>query len=272
MLENSQLGKKSAYQTQYAKSLLFPIPRQKNRQHLNINLTNPGFYGVDIWNHYEISWLDLNGKPHVAIGIIQYDALSPNLIESKSMKLYFNSFNNTKLKDINEFKDIVHKDLSEAIGSKIIFDILSLNSLPIMQNFEGVCLDNLDIECNVYETDSTLLTVENNHETHEKIYSNLLKSNCLVTHQPDWASIFIEYTGTKINHANLLKYIVSFRNHNGFHEQCVEQIFTDIQQRCKPSKLTVYARYTRRGGLDINPFRTTEKDLVIADNLRLIRQ
>lgn len=271
-LHLSELGKKSAYQTQYNPKLLFPIPRATKRAEININDKNPGFFGVDIWTHYEISWLNIKGKPMVAIGELRYCASSTNIIESKSMKLYFNSFNNTKLKDVTELIKLVEEDISKAIGSPAKFIIIQLNDkFDINLEQQSHCLDNLDIECNTYNPKSDLLFCENNNIITESLYSNLLKSNCLVTEQPDWGTVYIEYTGYKINHEGLLKYIISLRNHNEFHEQCVERIFNDINIRCKPLTLTVYARYTRRGGLDINPYRTTQANFKINNN-RLIRQ
>jgi 7-cyano-7-deazaguanine reductase len=271
-LNFSELGKKSAYETQYNPKLLFPIPRAIKRAELGINDANPGFYGVDIWTHYEISWLNTKGKPMVAIGELRYLASSTNIIESKSMKLYFNSFNNTKLKDADELINHVEKDISLAIGAPAKFTIIQLNeTFDINLEKHAFCLDDLDIECDTYKPDSNLLFCENNETIKETVYSNLLKSNCLVTEQPDWGTVYIEYKGNQINHEGLLKYIISLRNHNEFHEQCVEEIFNDIKLRCCPKELTVYARYTRRGGLDINPYRTTNEKFEV-NNKRLIRQ
>lgn len=271
MLELSQLGKKSAYEALYNPKLLFPIPRKLKRNELGIDDANPGFYGVDIWTHYEISWLNLLGKPCVAIGEIIYPASSPNIVESKSMKLYFNSFNGTKFANSSQLIDTVVKDLSQAVGTKVEFRLLPVDSQELLGKFGGICLDELDIKCDIYQPHPEYLTYGTNMVS-EKLYSNLLKSNCSVTFQPDWASVYIQYTGMQIEHAGLLKYIVSLREHNEFHEQCVEHIFYDIMTRCKPSQLTVYARYTRRGGLEINPYRTTEQNFEVPDNNRLIRQ
>lgn len=270
-LNNSELGKKSAYETQYNPLLLFAIPRAIKRSEIGINPDNPGFYGEDIWTHYEISWLNTKGKPMVAIGEIFYSSSSKNIIESKSMKLYFNSFNNTRLSSAQELIDIVINDLSVKVASEVRFELIDINQ-PI--NKFGLCsalsLDNLDIECNEYQPNPDYLVCDSKVVS-ELLYSNLLKSNCLVTNQPDWGTVYIEYTGLKIDPQGLLKYIVSLRNHNEFHEQCVERIFHDIQQYCFPQELTVYARYTRRGGLDINPYRTTRKNYKVS-NCRLIRQ
>lgn len=267
----SELGKKSNYETQYNPSLLFPIPRAIKRGEIGIDDKDPGFYGVDIWTHYEISWLNQKGKPMVAIGEISYPASSLNIIESKSMKLYFNSFNNTKLSGVDELINTVTSDLSQGVGSSVKFKLIKLNDgFNIKCGSSAYCLDDLDIECSIYQPAPELLVCEK-ETVNECVYTNLLKSNCLVTNQPDWGTIYIDYFGAKINHEGLLKYIVSLRDHNEFHEQCVERVFNDIQNRCNPERLTVYARYTRRGGLDINPYRTTDKDFTV-NNLRLVRQ
>ena len=231
-LNHSELGKKSAYATQYNPNLLFPIPRAIKRQELGLNIENPGFHGVDIWTHYEISWLNPKGKPMVAIGELIYPSYSTNIIESKSMKLYFNSFNNTKLNSVDELIKYVESDISKAVGASAKFKIISLNDKFDITNKQDIfCLDDLDVECDVYKPCSDFLFCENLC-IKEQVYSNLLKSNCLVTEQPDWGTVYIDYQGNKINHVGLLKYIVSLRNHNEFHEQCVEKIFNDIQVRC----------------------------------------
>ena len=263
-LLHSELGKKSEYINQYKPDLLFPIAREHKRAELGIDNSNLGFFGEDIWTHYEISWLNNKGKPCVAIGEISYPATSKNIIESKSMKLYFNSFNNTKLSGVKELEQIVVSDLSKAVESKVNFKVLNLDQNFNITTSSGICLDDIESVKNNY------LSCESQLDN-ETVYSNLLKSNCLVTNQPDWGTVFIEYTGLKINHAGLLKYIISLRNHNEFHEQCVEKIFHDIKVKCMPNELTVYARYTRRGGLDINPFRTTKANYTLSNN-RLVRQ
>lgn len=271
-LKDSQLGKKSSYQSQYNPNLLFPIKREIKRKEIGIGCNNTGFYGYDMWTHYEISWLNEKGKPKVAIGELYYSASSTYMIESKSMKLYFNSFNNTKIKNEQELINTVIRDISTLIEAKVNFRLIGLkeNDLNIYKVENSLSLDDLDISCDIYEPNPEFLFCDKGI-VQEKLYSNLLKSNCLVTFQPDWGTLFIEYSGNKINHEGLLKYIVSLRNHNEFHEQCVERIFTDIKKYCTPNFLTVYARYTRRGGLDINPYRSTNQNFDI-NNLRLIRQ
>lgn len=258
-LDHSELGKTSNYDLSYNPEVLFPIAREPNRKAIGIDSTCLPFYGFDQWNHYEVSWLDHRGKPHVAIAEITYDCSSPFLIESKSLKLYFNSLNNMKFKTLESLEDLIRRDLEERIGSPVTLKISSLQQVQInniTRGFEGTCLDHLDIECSRYTVDSSFLSTEN-IEVEETVYSDLLKSNCPVTNQPDWGSVQIEYKGKKINPEGLLTYLVSFRNHNEFHEQCIERIFADIMKICTPEELTVYGRYTRRGGLDINPFRST---------------
>lgn len=270
----SELGKKSAYDTSYDPSKLFAISREDKRKEIGVVPTNLPFAGYDYWNHYEVSWLNLKGKPMVGIGEIFYDCTSPNLVESKSLKLYFNSFNNTKIESIRELENTIQKDLSACLGTKVIVSIHLLDNARDhikTQPLTGECIDDLDIECSQYIVEPKLLTTHDNIVA-ETLFSNLLKSNCLVTHQPDWGSVQIAYQGKQIDREGLLQYIVSFRNHNEFHEQCIERIFVDIMEQCQPEQLTVYGRYTRRGGLDINPFRTTKNTTFTQKNNRLIRQ
>jgi len=270
--EQSELGKKAEYDPHYNPGKLFPIPRKVKRDEIGVPDKLP-FFGFDLWNHYEVSWLNENGKPIVALAEIQYGCDTPYIIESKSMKLYFNSFNNTKFNNEESVKEIIKKDLEKNVGGLVSVNIFPLNTLnenKLYPNFEGECLDNLDIECSSYEVQPTFLKTEN-ELVEEILFSNLLKSNCLVTNQPDWGSLQISYKGNKIDREGLLRYIVSFRNHNEFHEQCIERIFIDIMTHCKPDELTVYGRYTRRGGLDINPYRSTKKVSNML-NRRLCRQ
>jgi 7-cyano-7-deazaguanine reductase len=266
----SPLGKKSAYINQYAPELLFPIPRKIKRDEIHVPTPLP-FHGYDLWNAFEVSWLNMRGKPVVAIAEIIFPADSEFLIESKSLKLYFNSLNQSRFDDEKTVAAIISRDLSKASNASVSTKIQLINDhLLSIEHLNGFCLDHLDIDVTEYEPRANLLTTEN-QQVNEIVHSHLLKSNCLVTHQPDWGSVEINYAGQKINHANLLKYIISFRDHNEFHEQCVERIFMDILTHCQPSELTVYARYTRRGGLDINPFRSTNPDYFVR-NPRLIRQ
>lgn len=273
-LKQSELGKKTGYDAYYNPKKLFPIPRQSKRDEIGVP-SKPPFFGFDLWNHYEVSWLNEKGKPVVALATISYGCESPCIIESKSMKLYFNSFNNTQFKDDATVQAIVKKDIEERVGSPTSVKIIPLHHLnddKLFVGFSGVCLDELDIECSSYLVEQSFLT-SGNEVVEETLYSNLLKSNCLVTNQPDWGSVQISYKGKKINWEGLLRYLVSFRNHNEFHEQCIERIFMDIMRHCQPEELTVYGRYTRRGGLDINPYRSTKNSLKEdIQNIRLLRQ
>jgi 7-cyano-7-deazaguanine reductase len=278
--EQSQLGKPSAYVDQYDATLLFPIPRTTKRAEIGITGAGP-FFGADIWTAYELSWLNTRGKPQVALVHFTIPCESVNIIESKSFKLYLGSFNNTRFADATEVLARLRTDVNEAVwrgavvqssvGVKMVAPEV-FDREPIYE-LDGLNLDRLDVECTRYQPAPELLTVSQEDETpvSEVLVSNLLKSNCLVTGQPDWGSVQISYTGPAIEQEGLLQYIVSFRNHNEFHEQCVERIFMDIWRRCKPQKLTVYARYTRRGGLDINPFRTSHPQALPA-NTRTARQ
>ena len=255
--EFSPLGKPAAYKAEYDPSLLFPIARLGKREEIGIRGKLP-FFGVDIWNAYEVSWLNLRGKPQVAIATITAPADSPNIIESKSFKLYLNSFNQTKLAGPEALLELLRADLSLAFGAPVHVELTTANafSSQVIKEPQGLLLDRLDIEVTEYQPNPALLKTESNAVlVEETLLSHLLKSNCLVTGQPDWGSVQIHYVGTPIDQEGLLKYLISFRDHNEFHEQCVERIFVDIMQRCAPQKLSVYARYTRRGGLDINPWR-----------------
>ncbi len=277
--EQSQLGKNSAYVDQYDASLLFPIPRALKREELGIR-SAPIFLGADLWTAFELSWLNLKGKPQVAIAHITVPAESTHIIESKSFKLYLNSFNATRFVDVQAVRDCMREDLDAALwhGGKIMARcgvkiILSeeFDKEPVHE-LDGLNLDRMDIECTHYQPAPELLqTQKDEAPVTETLVSHLLKSNCLVTGQPDWGSVQISYSGDQIDQAGLLQYIVSFRNHNEFHEQCVERIFMDIWTRCKPLKLSVYARYTRRGGLDINPWRTSHPQSP-PPNIRTARQ
>lgn len=256
--DQSPLGKTSAYQTQYAPELLFPIPRQEKRDELQLTGTLP-FFGADIWNAYELSWLNMRGKPQVAIATITVPADTPNIIESKSFKLYLNSFNQTRLANEEALLSLLREDLASGFGApvQVALSLPDKFSSLKMGEFEGLSMDRLDIEIDSYSPMPSLLSAnEDEAPVEETLVSNLLKSNCLVTGQPDWASVQIHYVGPQIDQEGLLRYLIGFREHNEFHEQCVERIFVDILRQCKPQKLEVYARYTRRGGLDINPWRT----------------
>ena len=263
--EQSSLGKPAPYVDQYDASLLFPISRSTKRAEIGVTGALP-FLGADLWTAFELSWLNLRGKPQVALAHITVPCESPNIVESKSFKLYLNSFTNSRFVDAQEVRERIRTDISEAVwrGGVVQAAVGVKMLLPDMfdrepiHEIDGLSLDRLDIECTRFTPAPDLLkSATHEAPVSEVLCSNLLKSNCLVTGQPDWASVQISYFGPQIEQEGLLQYLVSFRNHNEFHEQCVERIFMDIWTRCKPAKLAVYARYTRRGGLDINPFRTS---------------
>ena len=258
-VDASPLGQKTAYISSYDASLLFPIARSESRKALGISSDLP-FYGYDIWTGYELSWLNTKGKPVIAVAEFKIPCDSPCIIESKSFKLYLNSFNQTRFSSLDDVKNTLLKDLSAVAGSEVGVDLRSLSdsNLLVDVTYDALYLDELDIDVDTYHPDPSLLTVDASEEVAEVLCSHLLKSNCPVTVQPDWATLFVEYSGAKISHENLLRYVISFREHQDFHEHCVERIFVDLLRTCKPKRLSVYARYTRRGGLDINPFRSTD--------------
>lgn len=277
--EQSQLGKASAYVDQYDATLLFPLPRLAKREEIGAG-ARPPFFGADLWTAFELSWLNLRGKPQVALVHFTIPCETPNLIESKSFKLYLNSFNNSRFADAGEVQARLRTDLSEAVwrGSEqkgsVGVQLVGVDRFDQqqVQELDGLLLDRLDVECTQYTPAPQLLrAAQEETPVTETLVSHLLKSNCLVTGQPDWGSVQIRYSGAPIDQEGLLQYLVSFRNHNEFHEQCVERIFMDIWTRCQPIKLAVYARYTRRGGLDINPYRTSHPG-ALPPNVRTARQ
>jgi len=273
-LQHSALGKSSPYRSEYDPSLLFAIPRQDKRDELGLHGALP-FFGVDIWNAYELSWLNQRGKPQIAIASCMVPADSPMLIESKSFKLYLNSFNQTRLAGTDAVLELLRADLSAACGAPVQVTLHLPDAFERLRlgKFDGLLLDRLDIEIDSYLPDPSLLRVVSAEApVEETLVSHLLKSNCLVTGQPDWGSVQIHYVGSPIDQEGLLKYLIGFRNHHEFHEQCVERIFVDLQRHCRPQKLSVYARYTRRGGLDINPWRSNFSTGQAPSNLRLARQ
>ena len=277
--DQSQLGKPVVYADRYDPSLLFPMSRLPKREELGLSGALP-FFGADLWTAFELSWLNPRGKPQLAIAHLTVPCETPNIVESKSLKLYLGSFNNTVFASADEVRDRLRADLSEAvwrgapapssIGVRLLLPEL-FDQEPV-QELDGLSLDRLDIECTDYTPAPHLLTAAVDEQPVEEVLtSNLLKSNCLVTGQPDWGSMQVRYTGPQIDQGGLLRYLVSFRNHNEFHEQCVERIFMDLWRRCKPTRLAVYARYTRRGGLDINPLRTSHP-MPLPANVRTARQ
>jgi 7-cyano-7-deazaguanine reductase len=277
--ELSQLGQPVRYTDQYDPSLLYPIARAGKREEIGI-AGAPPFFGADLWTSYELSWLNPRGKPQVAIGHFTIPCETPNIIESKSLKLYLGSFSGTVFASADAVRDRLRADLSEAVwrgapapstvGVRLLLPDV-FDQEPVHE-LDGLSLDRLDIECTQYTPAPELLkSAVDEQPVEEVLTSNLLKSNCLVTGQPDWGSIQIRYSGPQIEQGGLLRYLVSFRNHNEFHEQCVERIFMDLWRRCRPTRLAVYARYTRRGGLDINPLRTSHP-MALPANVRTARQ
>lgn len=271
--EQSPLGKPAAYTEHYEPALLFPIARNIARETIGVGAQLP-FFGTDIWNAYELSWLNPRGKPQVAIATFFVPADSPNIVESKSFKLYLGSFAQTPIESADAVRDMLKRDVSAICGASVSVKLTTPAEFRMLEfdELDGLSLDRLDLDAEIYHPAPTLLTAaQQEAPVEETLFSNLLKSNCPVTGQPDWGSVQIHYVGRQIDHAGLLRYIISYRNHTGFHEQCVERIFVDILRECRPVKLAVYARYTRRGGLDINPFRTNF-NLPMPDNARTARQ
>lgn len=271
--EHSPLGKSSAYVATYSPDLLFPIARAAKWAELGLSAETLPYQGVDIWNCYELSWLLPSGKPVVAIGEFVIPADSPNIIESKSFKLYLNSLNQSVFESREALAELMARDLSAVAGKQVRVCVRSLNevaaqgiAMPV-----GACIDELDIAIEHYDAPRAgLLRCDREQVVEESLYSELLKSNCPVTGQPDWGALVVDYRGPVLDRASLLAYVVSFRQHADFHEQCVERIFLDLQRLLQPERLTVYARYVRRGGLDINPWRSTEA--AVPANARLVRQ
>lgn len=264
------LGIQVDHSETYDSGHLFPVPRQGARTELGIETALP-FDGADIWNAYELSWLDARGKPRVAMGELIFPCTAVNIVESKSLKLYFNSLNQTRFESDDQVADCILKDLSDLVQAQVQVTLYSPEEASVFSigRPKGLCIDHLDISADQYEVNPEHLRI-GEATADENIYSNLLRTNCPVTGQPDWATVMIDYTGPAMDHEGLLKYLISFRCHTGFHENCVEKIFMDIQARCRPEALTVSARFTRRGGIDINPLRTSGNSPIV--NTRLIRQ
>ncbi|WEJ74125.1 NADPH-dependent 7-cyano-7-deazaguanine reductase QueF [Pseudomonas sp. PSE14] len=271
--EHSPLGKSSQYVSTYAPELLFPISRTTKWAELGLTAQTLPYQGVDIWNCYELSWLTASGKPVVAIGEFAIPAQSPNIIESKSFKLYLNSLNQTAFDSAEAVRAVMERDLSAAAGAPVGVRVRSLDEVAGegVATLEGTCIDDLDLAVDSYDHPRPeLLRCDDTRRVDEVLYSHLLKSNCPVTGQPDWGTLVVEYSGPALDAASLLAYVVSFRQHQDFHEQCVERIYLDLLRLLQPAHLTVYARYVRRGGLDINPYRSSAA--VQPDNRRLVRQ
>ena len=271
--EHSPLGKSSEYIATYTPALLFPIPRLAKWAELGVSGDALPWQGVDFWNCFELSWLLPSGKPVVAIGEFAIPCDSPNIIESKSFKLYLNSLNQTVFASVAELQACLVKDLSAAAGKPVAVKVSTLAEVEGqgVAALPGQCIDALDVTISNYEQPQPeLLRCSSERVVEETLHSHLLKSNCPVTGQPDWGSVVVAYKGPALDPASLLTYLISFRQHADFHEQCVERIYLDLKNLLKPEHLTVYARYVRRGGLDINPYRST--GAISPQNLRLVRQ
>ena len=273
MLQHSLLGKTTQYPNHYAPELLFPIARAVKWQELGLTANTLPYQGVDIWNGYELSWLNNKGKPLVAIGQFVFPANSPNIIESKSFKLYLNSINHSVFATKQQLIEVLQKDLSLAAAAPVRVSLSGLDEVTDagISKLTGRCIDDLDIDIEEYaQPNIQLLRCDPHKQVDETLYSHLLRSNCPVTGQPDWGSLAIDYAGNALDPASLLRYLISFRQHNDFHEQCVERIWLDLFNVLRPTKLCVYARYVRRGGLDINPYRSL--GAATSKNQRLARQ
>ena len=265
------LGKTTTYPDRYSPELLFALPRSDSRERLGIGPDLP-FDGVDIWTAWELTWLSPAGMPQVATASIRVPAGSPNIVESKSLKLYLGSFAMSRHEDELAVRAVLEADIGACVGSDIDVSVepLRIHAGETTRELPGTSLDDRSIDCDAFEVDASLLTCDPDAPADEELHSDLLRSLCPVTNQPDTGSILIRYAGPGIDHDGLLRYIVSYRRHSDFHENCVERMFVDIQERCRPERLSVYARYQRRGGIDINPFRSNfESD---PPDLRLWRQ
>ena len=253
--QDSSLGREVAYPTHYDPDLLFPIPRAGARRELGLDPLALPFIGHDRWQAFELAWLDARGKPQVATATLHVPCDSPCLVESKSLKLYLNSLNDERFASAEALRQRIVADLSAAAGAPVA---MAFGVADMAAADEGESIDALEIDFDHYDPPQPAFLAANAGEiVEETLRSHLLKSNCPVTGQPDWASLSLAYRGPRIDRAGLLRYLVSFRRHAGFHEQCVERIFSDVLARCRPHRLSVEARYTRRGGLDINPWRAT---------------
>lgn len=270
-LAHAPLGRESAYPEHYDAGLLFPIPRQANREPLGLDDAALPFEGEDEWHAFELSWLDAKGKPIVAVARFRLPADSPSLIESKSWKLYLNSFNQTHFDSREAVIETLERDLAQAAGAPVAVALFGVEDDALMPRaLPGECLDDLDVSIEHYTPTPELIEV-GEEVVEETLHSHLLKSNCPVTGQPDWGSVLIRYRGPRLEREALLKYLISYRQHQDFHEHCVEHLFVDLMARARPERLLVMARYVRRGGLDISPWRGTPGERPPTP-LRLARQ
>ncbi|EKF72780.1 7-cyano-7-deazaguanine reductase [Alcanivorax hongdengensis A-11-3] len=271
-LKDTPLGRTSEYSDEYMPALLCPVPRWDARESLELDDTNLPFHGSDLWTAYELSWLNEKGKPLVALAELRIPCFSPNIVESKSLKLYLNSFANSRFDSQDAVRTAIEKDVSQIVGVPIevlIFSLADAANIPPWED-RGQCVDTLDVGFEHYDYRPELLLADQGAEQNGQLYSHLLRSHCPVTNQPDWATVVVRYTGRAISPASFLRYVVSLRNHQGFHEQIIEQMYMDLMRQCQPRHLTVYGRFTRRGGIDINPFRSNFEQAL--PNRRTVRQ
>ncbi len=248
------------------------MPRIEARKALGLGAELP-IHVEDVWNAWELTWLEPSGKPIVATAVITVPADSLNIVESKSLKLYLNSLAMSRYASSDDIAAIISRDLSGITGSEVDISVLPANetSTARIDSLPGNCIDDLEVQIDASAgVDAATLRTAGEDSIEEELHSHLLRSNCPFTHQADLGSVLVRYRGPAIDRESLLRYIVSFRQHNDFHEACVERMFLDIKARCNPENLTVYARYNRRGGLDINPFRSDFE--TSAENRRLWRQ
>ena len=265
------LGESSEYPDRYARDVLCAVPRGENRMRLAVTDPLP-FRGEDIWNAWELTWLKKTGKPAVAVAVVRVDAASPNIVESKSLKLYLNSLAMERFDSAEDVAALIMQDLSNVTGSSVDVEVAQQARVTSagIEELPGICLDDLSVDCDTWGVDPSLLKHQGGQIVREELHTHLFRSNCPVTAQPDFGSLLVRYRGASIERESLLRYLVSYRKHCDFHESCVERIFLDLKERCAPQQLTVYGRFNRRGGLDINPFRSDFEDA--AENIRLWRQ
>ena len=253
------LGRHTPVVEVYSPELLYPIPRAEGRSSLEFSEKLP-FYGMDVWYAYEMSWLDAHGRPVARVGRFNVPADSPNLVESKSFKLYLNSLNNTNFASDEAAKSCILADITAAAGADVTLELFLPDDAALAgHTLNGVCLDDNSVSVDAAQPQASMIELEQGAAVEQQVFSHLLRSLCPVTGQPDWATVWLHYRGTPIDHSSLLSYIIAYRQHQEFHEQCVERMFRDIQHRCQPEFLHIQAFYTRRGGLDISPFRSTEE-------------
>ena len=270
---DNPLGKQTEYIDTYTPSLLHSIERAPARVEIGLDPDNLAFQGEDVWMCYELTWLGDRGKPEVSAMRIKVPASSPCIVESKSLKLYLGSLAQTRFANRAELLNTLNSDLGLAFRAPVMLELIDLPQVPeIVSQPPGICLDGLDVRLDTYERDPELLALEEGEEriVKETVHTNLFRSLCPVTGQPDFASVVIRYLGRPIARSSLLAYLVSFRNHQAFHEATVEQIYADIENVCQPDQLSIAGRFLRRGGIDINPFRSNVDDQMPL--LRLPRQ